>query len=93
MSMVDVYEKAIVTNSLSKTYSTPAARVGWVVVDEEVSNRIRTYRDYSMICGGGAKSKLWKKIMANVLGAELRSPASEQLYILYKVPAWQDALH
>ena len=27
MSMVDVYERAIVTNSLSKTYSTPAARV------------------------------------------------------------------
>ena len=52
MSMADVYEKAIVTNSVSKTYSTPAARVGWVVADEEVSNRIRTYRDYTMICGG-----------------------------------------
>lgn len=50
--MTDVYEKAIVTNSVSKTYSTPAARVGWVVADEEVSNRIRTYRDYTMICGG-----------------------------------------
>ena len=34
--MADVYEKAIVTNSVSKTYSTPAARVGWVVADEEV---------------------------------------------------------
>lgn len=52
LSMADVYEKAIVTNSVSKTYSTPAARVGWVVTDEEVSNRIRTYRDYTMICGG-----------------------------------------
>lgn len=52
MSMADVYERAIVTNSVSKTYSTPAARVGWVVADEEVSNRIRTYRDYTMICGG-----------------------------------------
>lgn len=49
MSMADVYERAIVTNSVSKTYSTPAARVGWVVADEEVSNRIRTYRDYTMI--------------------------------------------
>ena len=52
LSMADVYEKAIVTNSVSKTYSTPAARVGWVVADEEVSNRIRTHRDYTMICGG-----------------------------------------
>ena len=52
MSMADVYENAIVTNSVSKTYSTPAARVGWVVADEEISSRIRTYRDYTMICGG-----------------------------------------
>lgn len=51
-SMVDIYDKAIVTNSVSKTYSTPAARVGWVVADDEVSNLIRTYRDYTMICGG-----------------------------------------
>ncbi len=32
----------------------------------------------SKICGGGAKSPLWKKIMANVLGVKLESPASEQ---------------
>lgn len=51
-SMVDVYDKAIVTNSVSKTYSTPGARCGWVVADDEVSNLIRTYRDYTMICGG-----------------------------------------
>jgi len=32
----------------------------------------------SKICGGGAKSPLWKRIMANVLGVRLESPASEQ---------------
>ena len=32
----------------------------------------------SMICGGGAKSPLWKRIMANVLNIPLNSPASEQ---------------
>ena len=32
----------------------------------------------SMICGGGAKSPLWKKIMANVLNVELLTPVSEQ---------------
>lgn len=44
----------------------------------EVARSLGITIDSSMICGGGAKSKLWKKIMANVLGAELRSPASEQ---------------
>jgi xylulokinase len=32
----------------------------------------------SKICGGGAKSPLWKKIMANVLNVKLESPACEQ---------------
>jgi len=32
----------------------------------------------SMVCGGGAKSPLWKKILANVLNIELMSPETEQ---------------
>lgn len=32
----------------------------------------------SMICGGGAKSPLWKKIFANVLNIELTTPETEQ---------------
>lgn len=32
----------------------------------------------SKICGGGAKSPLWKKILANVLNMELESAATEQ---------------
>ena len=32
----------------------------------------------SRICGGGAKSPLWKKIMVNVLGCTLEVPVSEQ---------------
>ena len=32
----------------------------------------------STICGGGAKSKLWKKIIANVLGVTLEVPAVEE---------------
>ncbi len=32
----------------------------------------------SMLCGGGAKSPLWRKILANVLNIELTLPVSEQ---------------
>ena len=32
----------------------------------------------SMICGGGAKSPLWRKIFANVLNIELEIPETEQ---------------
>ena len=32
----------------------------------------------SMLCGGGARSPLWREILANVLGIELDIPVSEQ---------------
>lgn len=52
VSMADLYDRAVVTNSISKTYSVPAARIGWTVSNAEVADRIRTYRDYTLICGG-----------------------------------------
>ena len=44
----------------------------------EVARSLGLTIDSSRICGGGAKSPLWKKIMANVLGAKLECPVSEQ---------------
>ena len=32
----------------------------------------------SCLCGGGAKSRLWREILANVLGVELNIPTTEQ---------------
>ena len=51
-SIVDVYERGIATNSLSKTYSVPGIRIGWIVCDAELADRLRTCRDYSLICAG-----------------------------------------
>ena len=51
-SIVDVYERGIATNSLSKTYSVPGIRIGWTVCDAELADRLRTCRDYSLICAG-----------------------------------------
>ena len=44
----------------------------------EVARSLGVDISASKICGGGAKSPLWKKIMANVLGVKLESPESEQ---------------
>ena len=44
----------------------------------EVARSLGLEIRHSMICGGGAKSPLWKKIIANVLNVELHTPASEQ---------------
>ena len=44
----------------------------------EVARSLGITIDSSKICGGGAKSPLWKKIMANVLNAKLECLESEQ---------------
>ncbi len=44
----------------------------------EVARSLGLRVDKSMLCGGGAKSPLWRKILANVLNMELSVPVSEQ---------------
>ena len=44
----------------------------------EVARSLGITIDSSKICGGGAKSPLWKRIFANVLNAKLEIPVSEQ---------------
>lgn len=65
LSMADVYDRAIVTNSVSKTYSLPAARTGWVIADEAVSGAIRTMRDYTMISAGVVNDALATYVLAH----------------------------
>ncbi len=65
VSMADLYDRAVVTNSISKTYSVPAARIGWTVSNAEVADRIRTYRDYTLICGGVFNDALAVHVLRN----------------------------
>ncbi|HEL1582559.1 TPA: aminotransferase [Streptococcus suis] len=51
-SIIDVYDKGIAVNSLSKIYSLPGIRVGWVAANHQVTDILRDYRDYTMICAG-----------------------------------------
>ena len=44
----------------------------------EVAKDLGIRIDTSKICGGGSRSKLWRKIIANVLGIRLAIPASEE---------------
>ncbi|GAK31517.1 aminotransferase [Weissella oryzae SG25] len=52
LPIVDLYEKGISTNSISKTYSVPGIRLGWVAANAELADIFRKYRDYTMICAG-----------------------------------------
>ncbi|MDV7718755.1 aminotransferase [Pediococcus ethanolidurans] len=52
-NIADLYEKGISVNSLSKTYSVPGLRIGWIATQsEKLADTFRKYRDYTMISGG-----------------------------------------
>ncbi len=52
ISIADLYDRGVATNSLSKTYSVPGIRMGWTASGTEVADKIRVLRDYTLICGG-----------------------------------------
>lgn len=48
-SIFDLYEKAIVTGSMSKAYSLPGIRLGWIVANKEFIADVNSNRDYNTI--------------------------------------------
>ena len=48
-SMADIYDKGISTGSMSKTYSLPGLRLGWVAAREDLINEINKHREYNTI--------------------------------------------
>ncbi len=80
----DVYARGTFTgltmdNGRSDMVQAMLEGVAFAIRDSlEVARSLGIKVTRSNICGGGAKSPLWKKIMANVLNIELDSSESEQ---------------
>jgi aspartate/methionine/tyrosine aminotransferase len=50
-SLIDVYEGAIVLSGLSKTFSLPGLRIGWLATkDRKLLERFACFKDYTTIC-------------------------------------------
>lgn len=64
-SIADLYERGVATNSISKDYSVPAARIGWTASNKELADRMRVLRDYTMICGGAVGDALATHVLRN----------------------------
>ncbi len=52
ISIADIYEKGISVGSMSKTYSLPGLRLGWVCAREDLINEINHQRQYNTISVG-----------------------------------------
>jgi len=51
-SAIDVYDKAIVTGSMSKTLSLAGLRLGWIAGPQDIIDTINIHRDYHIISTG-----------------------------------------
>jgi len=49
-SMWDGHDKVIVNSGLSKAYGLPGLRIGWIVAQKDMINRLWSYHDYTTIC-------------------------------------------
>ena len=49
VSIADIYEKGISVGSMSKTYSLPGLRVGWIAAKEDLIDDINKQRQYNTI--------------------------------------------
>lgn len=48
-SIADLYDKGISVGSMSKTYSLPGLRVGWIAAREDLINEVNKHREYNTI--------------------------------------------
>lgn len=51
-SIFDIYERGISTGSMSKTFSLPGLRLGWIVAPSDIVEKINIQRNYHVICIG-----------------------------------------
>ena len=65
-SFLGMYEKTIVTSGLSKSYSNPGLRIGWIISDKSFAEDAWALKDYTTI----ASSNLSQHIAAKVLEPE-----------------------
>lgn len=58
-SACEVYENAISLCGLSKSFSMPGARIGWLITkNSDLLNEFKVYKDYTTICGSATSEIL-----------------------------------
>jgi len=57
-SFLDIYDRTIVTNGLSKAYGLPGLRIGWVAGPEPTIAKLWSYRDYTTIAPSSVSDRL-----------------------------------
>ena len=62
-SFNEFYDKTIISCGLSKSFSHPGLRIGWLVADAALIAELWAHKDYSSICASVLSQEIAKKIM------------------------------
>lgn len=64
-SIINLYDKGISTGSMSKVFSLAGLRLGWIVTNEEIINKVAKRRDYNTISCGVIDEKIATYVLKN----------------------------
>ena len=78
-SFLGMYEKIIVTSSLSKSYSHPGLRIGWIISDKSFVQEAWAVKDYITIASSSLSQHIASKVLEPETISRLRSRTSELL--------------
>ena len=78
-SFLGMYEKTIVTSGLSKSYSHPGLRIGWIISDKSFVQEAWAVKDYITVASSSLSQHIASKVLEPETISRLRSRTSELL--------------
>ena len=78
-SFLGMYEKTIVTSGLSKSYSHPGLRIGWIISANSFVQEAWAVKDYTTIASSSLSQHIASKVLEPETISRLRSRTSELL--------------
>ena len=73
LSFQDIYDKTIITSGLSKSYSNPGIRIGWIAAKEELIEKSWGLKDYTTVASSILSQHIAVKILEPKTISKLRS--------------------
>ena len=79
VSFQNIYQKTIVTSGLSKSYSHPGLRIGWIAANEDLVREAWEIKDYTTIASSNLSQHIASKVLQKETISKLRKRTKDLL--------------
>ena len=79
ISFQNIYEKTIITSGLSKSYSHPGLRIGWIAASETLVTKAWETKDYTTVASSILSQHIASKVLETETIARLRKRTKDLL--------------